>query len=72
MAGLDSASGLELDADSCPKGDRAERTAASATSFDFNPLERAYRPRMLRVLPDPTAGKKEDQQEEDKWQVTQV
>ncbi len=34
-----------------------DRGSFAATSFDFNPMERAYRPKMLRVLPA-TKGKK--------------
>ncbi len=73
VSGLDSSSGLELDTES-PGGagggarGRSSGGAVEVGASDFNPLERAYRPRMLRVLPDPAARAGEEAREQ--WLVT--
>ncbi len=56
QAGLDSNAGLELDEP--PRGQQRGRvsSASSTSSSDlhdfFNPLERVYKPRILRIIPD--------------------
>ncbi len=83
VAGLEAGSGLELDSDSTPggggggggheRGRGTERGGGGspldrAASVDFNPLERAYRPRMLRVLPEPASSSSSSEDgEQQKW-----
>ncbi len=82
VAGLEAGSGLELDSDSTPgggggggheRGRGTERGGGGSpldrtASVDFNPLERAYRPRMLRVLPEPASSSSSSEDgEQQKW-----
>ena len=54
ICGLDTAAGLELDdaSGSASSSSRSRSSSLTSPATEFSPLERSYRPRLLRSFPD--------------------